>query len=361
MGYDVERFTVDVDEELKCTICSDVLQDPLQISSCEHVFCGSCIQPWLAQNNTCPVDRKQTTAAELRQCRLLNNLLSNLKICCDNTGCTEVVALSCISSHLEECQANLQQLVKCQQGCGRDVKKIDVKEHNCINTLQAVISSKDEELKSNQELIQMLLEQNQTLLEEKQVFKEEQKVFKEHQSNVMEQNQTLLQENKVLKEHCSVPQSSSPQQRSTSSATEASSIITNFPAVTHLAQRPSASTNSASINIPAPARCVALPPPPPSVSCTNIPGLGVSRPVPSTSPAPSVLVGMANKCLAAASGQQRPPSVPPPLPPPAKNSLRSSAVYRTQVVPPPPRIRNPSPPATTNPLVMACRPRGALR
>jgi len=31
MGYDVNRFQGEVDEELTCPICSGVLEDPLQV------------------------------------------------------------------------------------------------------------------------------------------------------------------------------------------------------------------------------------------------------------------------------------------------------------------------------------------
>lgn len=32
MGYDLNRFEEQVDEELICSICSGVLEDPLQVS-----------------------------------------------------------------------------------------------------------------------------------------------------------------------------------------------------------------------------------------------------------------------------------------------------------------------------------------
>lgn len=32
MGYDINRFQGDVDEELLCPICSGVLEEPLQVS-----------------------------------------------------------------------------------------------------------------------------------------------------------------------------------------------------------------------------------------------------------------------------------------------------------------------------------------
>jgi E3 ubiquitin-protein ligase NRDP1 len=36
MGYDVGRFQGDVDEELICPVCSDVLEEPLQVQFKSH-------------------------------------------------------------------------------------------------------------------------------------------------------------------------------------------------------------------------------------------------------------------------------------------------------------------------------------
>jgi len=66
MGFDVNRFEGDVDEELICTICSSVLENPLQAPQCEHAFCSACINEWLTRQPTCPVDRASISANELK-------------------------------------------------------------------------------------------------------------------------------------------------------------------------------------------------------------------------------------------------------------------------------------------------------
>ena len=37
MGYDIQRFTGEVDEELICPICTHVLEEPLQVCNGEAV------------------------------------------------------------------------------------------------------------------------------------------------------------------------------------------------------------------------------------------------------------------------------------------------------------------------------------
>ena len=108
MGYDLNRFEGDVDEELICPICSGVLEDPVQAPICEHAFCIACINEWLNHQATCPVDRQSITSVDLKPVpRILKNLLSRLTIKCTNAdfGCTSLLKLDVLNHHLTECQS----------------------------------------------------------------------------------------------------------------------------------------------------------------------------------------------------------------------------------------------------------------
>lgn len=65
MGYDIERFVGYVNEGLLCSICRDVLEDPLQ-APCEHAFCTACIHGWLVHHSNCPEDRQAIDVSVLR-------------------------------------------------------------------------------------------------------------------------------------------------------------------------------------------------------------------------------------------------------------------------------------------------------
>lgn len=65
MGYDIERFVGYVNEGLLCSICRDVLEDPLQ-APCEHAFCTACIHGWLVHHSNCPEDRQVIDVSLLR-------------------------------------------------------------------------------------------------------------------------------------------------------------------------------------------------------------------------------------------------------------------------------------------------------
>lgn len=90
----------------------------------------SCIQEWLSRQPTCPVDRNPITTANLRTVpRILRNLLSRLNINCDNQlyGCTQVLKLDALNSHLEECEHNPKRPLPCENGCGFIIPKDEFK------------------------------------------------------------------------------------------------------------------------------------------------------------------------------------------------------------------------------------------
>ncbi|KAK2708721.1 hypothetical protein QYM36_014355 [Artemia franciscana] len=139
MGIDVARFSGDIDEDLLCPICSNVLEDPLQAPTCEHAFCNSCITEWLTRNQTCPIDRRYLTIDALKPVpRILRNLLSRLSLMCDNEkhGCPAVVKLEALQTHLLECEFNPKRPVPCSLGCGITIPFDELKDHNCVRSLR---------------------------------------------------------------------------------------------------------------------------------------------------------------------------------------------------------------------------------
>ncbi|CAG2179598.1 unnamed protein product, partial [Oppiella nova] len=56
MGFEIERFTSEVDDNLICEICHKVYENPKSLSSCEHTFCFGCIEKIVINENLCPLD-----------------------------------------------------------------------------------------------------------------------------------------------------------------------------------------------------------------------------------------------------------------------------------------------------------------
>ncbi|XP_077301933.1 E3 ubiquitin-protein ligase NRDP1 elgi [Arctopsyche grandis] len=159
MGFEVNRFKSEVDDELICPICSCVLEEPVQAPVCEHAFCRCCITEWISTQPTCPVDRQAVTSGQLHPVpRILRNLLARLTISCDNAlfGCPLVVNLDSLSTHLKDCEYNPKRPIPCEQGCGMIIPKDELKEHNCIRELRSIIQSQQTNFNAYQQQISEL-------------------------------------------------------------------------------------------------------------------------------------------------------------------------------------------------------------
>ena len=150
MGYELARFVDEVDEELMCSICGQVLESPVQVRQCEHCFCGSCVNEWLKHQSVCPVDRSPVSPRDdlIQPPRILRNLLGRLKISCINKefGCSAVVRLDTLQSHHNECQYNPKRPVECEKGCGLVVPLDEVPQHNCIQELHKIVKNKSDSI-----------------------------------------------------------------------------------------------------------------------------------------------------------------------------------------------------------------------
>ena len=105
-GYDDSRFEKAVDDHFHCSICYNVLKEPMMCRNNEHLFCRDCITEHLNTNShTCPECNEDLTVETLRRARLVNNILSSLKIKCDyfHRGCQEYICLEELDSHVENC------------------------------------------------------------------------------------------------------------------------------------------------------------------------------------------------------------------------------------------------------------------
>ncbi|XP_065567268.1 E3 ubiquitin-protein ligase NRDP1-like isoform X2 [Artemia franciscana] len=157
MGIDTARFSGDIDEDLLCSICTFVLEDPVQAPICEHVFCNTCITEWLTSSQTCPIDRTNLTIDALKPApRILRNFLSRLTLSCSNQthGCPASLTLERFAAHLRECTFNPKRPVNCQSGCGMTILFEEHGNHNCIQSLKielAIVQKENKEKNKEQE------------------------------------------------------------------------------------------------------------------------------------------------------------------------------------------------------------------
>lgn len=159
MGFDTDRFEdSEISEELICSICTGVLEDPLT-THCDHLFCNECINDWLRHHHTCPIDRCPLRTCMLKRApRAIRNLINRLKIYCPyrDDGCEQTIRLEQYDQHQLECQYNPDSMVKCKLYCQRLMKRRDLIEHDCINEMSQMIKYQNEQIIDRDEKIRIL-------------------------------------------------------------------------------------------------------------------------------------------------------------------------------------------------------------
>ncbi|XP_020646729.3 E3 ubiquitin-protein ligase PDZRN3 isoform X1 [Pogona vitticeps] len=128
MGFELDRFSGEVDPDFKCNLCNKVLEDPLT-TPCGHVFCAGCVLPWVVQQGSCPVKCQRISAKELNHVLPLKSLILKLDIKCANRarGCERVVQLQHLAEHAEMCDYSP---ARCRhKGCAEVLNLRDVDAH----------------------------------------------------------------------------------------------------------------------------------------------------------------------------------------------------------------------------------------
>ena len=147
-------------DHITCSICLEVLQEPVQCVNNEHYFCKKCISKHLTRSQTCPTCRDELTTDTLRPVsRVVRDLLQQLQysrcmyasrgcksavkhedllshheecgfapVQCSHDGCEVTVNKQDVASHQENCEFRT---VTCEE-CLEAMKKRDYGKHNCV-------------------------------------------------------------------------------------------------------------------------------------------------------------------------------------------------------------------------------------
>ncbi|OMJ85236.1 hypothetical protein SteCoe_13472 [Stentor coeruleus] len=163
MGYETERFIGTINDNLICSICQEVLEDPMECSECQTNFCSACIALWMTKSKICPnrCDLKlqrshRFVRSELEKlqiscvnkdfgCEILLKLeflkqhedrdCFYRRISCINEGCMEKFLVSERENHEQSC---VMRIISCFS-CNSKFKFFDQKAHSCISVLSDLI------------------------------------------------------------------------------------------------------------------------------------------------------------------------------------------------------------------------------
>ena len=190
-------------DHITCSICLEVLQEPVQCVNNEHYFCKECISEHLTRSQTCPTCRDELTTDTLRPVsRVVRNLLQQLqytRCMYASRGCKSTVKHEDLLSHHEECgfapvqcshdvcevTVNKQDLGSHQENCEfrsvtceeclEAMKKRDYGKHNCVlrkemdefkhrlaEVWKVLREIQDEQIRQGEEMRQMARELRQS-------------------------------------------------------------------------------------------------------------------------------------------------------------------------------------------------------
>ncbi|XP_074600280.1 uncharacterized protein LOC141854482 [Brevipalpus obovatus] len=165
MGFDLDRFRAPVSSVVLCTICQNVLDDPVQSYHCKHVYCRKCITPLLTASTSstgedhgvgggggggnsgpqCPKCKKSVHSSDLEVPKTVKNFLQNLEIKCDfaANGCSCYIKMEDLIRHRDACVFNPENSITCPNNCGAVMKRRETETHCCLSYLQSIISERD--------------------------------------------------------------------------------------------------------------------------------------------------------------------------------------------------------------------------
>lgn len=138
-GIPKDRFVGSVPKAFCCTICLNVLNDPVE-TPCQHVFCRSGLEDWVAGGNTsCPSCGRNVALSQLRKpSPTILDFHSSLKLRCANwqAGCRYADGLGAMIVHEQSCAFTSEECPN--DGCGVAVLRKDFERHvaSCAFAMQ---------------------------------------------------------------------------------------------------------------------------------------------------------------------------------------------------------------------------------
>ena len=138
MGYSVALFTGHIDENLLCSICSNVLENAV-LTNCGHSFCRVCLETWLARPDppsSCPECRHMLLPGQFSPILAVRNLVMSLEVHCEyrEHGCAVTIRLESLKRHAVECNFSPVECV----GCGVTVPGHNLAQHH--SQCQVIVS-----------------------------------------------------------------------------------------------------------------------------------------------------------------------------------------------------------------------------
>ena len=119
----IANHYLDFYEELGCSICDHLVNNPVKCKKCDGLYCISCINKHLEIEKHCPSEKKNGVSYikhlfEISQAPFaITNMLSKIKIKCvnNNLGCSSILMVRDLKNHLDSCDFEYITCDNCDQ------------------------------------------------------------------------------------------------------------------------------------------------------------------------------------------------------------------------------------------------------
>ncbi|CAG0900487.1 unnamed protein product [Cyprideis torosa] len=180
--------------EFTCSICTELLFDPVEISICDHLFCRPCVTDWLKRSRTCPECRIHITEASLKEPnRSLRNFLANLRVHCPEEFCDDIVTIEQLEEHVKTCSTVR---IPCQKGCEQLLLKSERKNHDCLQKLKELLNPLNEKYERIEKTIQ---EKDTTIKEQELLIKDQAKTISEQEKTIKDLERNVKNQEVLMK------------------------------------------------------------------------------------------------------------------------------------------------------------------
>jgi hypothetical protein len=151
---EIEESMLDV---LKCTICSNICEDPKNFSCCEEIACNKCAKTFLVRNNLCPSCNSENPQI-YKLGKILSDLYLSLRVNCI-FDCGNVSVYSEYKNHEQVCINNPDAMFECPT-CELNFSKEKLKSHDCTeelrNTLKNLKLQKEQNYSEDDETLNLI-------------------------------------------------------------------------------------------------------------------------------------------------------------------------------------------------------------
>ena len=197
MGFNINRFISNVDQNLLCNICTGVLEKAV-VTLCGHTFCQQCLSTWLEKPNTdsCPACRAYTSKFDMIPNLAIRNMVDSLLVWCDNAdkGCKIVMKLESVSKHLQRCDFREMEC----SACGILLPKIELPDHyRSCPALENEFNNSDQPTTQVEISIEILSRKIAALEIDLNKTREALRTSQKHASEVEKELQNLKQEHEA--------------------------------------------------------------------------------------------------------------------------------------------------------------------